>query len=361
MKKFFLLSSALLLIVLYSSSQPGNVKIVIKKGIAYQYQDFIVKHDTIWALTADGRIRLLRADTGDTIPLEVVGKAAVTLLAMDKQGNIVTGNELHAIERYDQRLNTWIRIASDAGTLHGITFDSNNNCFLLTDTGIVDISSRKVYFPDSSLNYITIGHSRWFKKPVYLMDSHDNLWIGFGYGEWGGDLVIFNCKDKKFIQPGGGSAARSTPVKSIFEGAGKIVITAGLMHLGGTRGRIFQFDQFVYQSLLNSSSYWEDGSGGERISGEYIGPGAWNPVDKCIYFYSQNGLFKGDPQKDLAKVEYWTKVAQPKLRWSEGQPDAVGSPMNVLKMIIDDSGRLFFLSKQDGIGILAGKSLIMVP
>lgn len=51
---------------------------------------------------------------------------------------------------------------------------------------------------------------------------------------------------------------------------------------------------------------------------------------------------------------------QPKLHWKSGQPDAVGSPMNVLKLQVLDDGKIIFVSQNDGVGIYDGKTLTMI-
>jgi len=95
------------------------------------------------------------------------------------------------------------------------------------------------------------------------------------------------------------------------------------------------------------------------IDGEYIGPSTFNPYSNSIYFYSQNGIFIGEKAKDLSKSENWKKVVSPKLTWKYGQPDAVGSPMNVLKLCIVDKTRFVFLSQNNGIGFYDGENIIM--
>ncbi|MNL74322.1 hypothetical protein D3C87_1999410 [compost metagenome] len=52
-------------------------------------------------------------------------------------------------------------------------------------------------------------------------------------------------------------------------------------------------------------------------------------------------------------------MVDPKLHWSYGQPDAIGSPMNVLKLKFITPDKLIFVSQNDGIGIYNGKTLIM--
>jgi hypothetical protein len=96
------------------------------------------------------------------------------------------------------------------------------------------------------------------------------------------------------------------------------------------------------------------------LDGEYIGPAAFNEADKCVYFYCQYGIYKGDPATDLSVIANWKKVIAPKLHWKYGQPDAVGSPMNVLKMAFAPNGKLYLITQNDGIGVYDGAKFALL-
>jgi hypothetical protein len=123
-------------------------------------------------------------------------------------------------------------------------------------------------------------------------------------------------------------------------------------------------DSLKVSILLESKSHWSEPTGKDsirtRIDGEYIGPATFNPFNNSIYFYSQNGFFFGDKTNDLSKIENWEKVVSPNLTWKYGQPNAVGSPMNVLKLCIIDKTRFVFLSQNDGIGFYDGLKVTML-
>lgn len=95
-------------------------------------------------------------------------------------------------------------------------------------------------------------------------------------------------------------------------------------------------------------------------NGEYIGPAAFNPSDHCIYFYSQNGIFKGNPEEDLTAIAKWRKVAPPKLTWTYWQPDAIGYSMNVLKMEFTRTNTLVLLTQSNGIGIFDNGKIFLI-
>jgi hypothetical protein len=352
-----------LLTVIYScDAQIQPVKVQEKKSSNNQYKDFVIDKDRLWALTTDGKLTIFDVNTGDPLTGQVENASAIIVLTKDKHGDIIIGDESKSIKKYDKSTNSWTTLYKFSNTLLGITFDSKNNCYLLTNKGVFDNASKKMYYPGSAQNPQIRHTAGWLRTPVYITDKNDNIWLGFGYGEWGGDLFIFNTIDKKFIVPElKDFPITLNPIKSIFESPGNVFVSSGLMHFS-TSGCIVKFDKFQSQIIFESEEHKkfpDDSTNYETIAGEYIGPGTYNPDDSCIYFYSQNGIFKGNHKNDLSKIESWTKVLQPKLHWTNGQPDAVGSPMNVLKLQFLNPDKLAFLSQVDGIGIYDGKTLIM--
>jgi hypothetical protein len=355
----------LLLTLLYLVSCKGQTQAVeskVKTNSSNQYKDFVVSGDSLWALTTDGKLALFNANNGNPIANAPKNNAPVTILTSDRSGDIIIGDKKNSIKKYNKTTHSWITLYNFTNTLLGICFDSNNNCYLITGKGIYDPVSYKYYYPDSSQNYQIRHAAGWIRQPVYLTDKNNNIWIGFGYGEWGGELFIYNTTGKKFIVPGlTGFPITLNPIKSIFETNENVFVTAGLMHFF-TRGSIVKFDNFTAQPVFESEEHKkfpDDSTDNEMIAGEYIGPGAFNNKDGYIYFYSQHGIFKGNPKTDLSNIENWEKLFQPKLHWTNGQADAIGSPMNVLKLSFTNSGKLVFVSQNDGIGIYDGNTLIL--
>lgn len=91
--------------------------------------------------------------------------------------------------------------------------------------------------------------------------------------------------------------------------------------------------------------------------GHRIGPMTYNPTNKCLYFYSQFGIFKGSPTADLSDIKQWQNVLKLNLKWTAGSPNAVGPAMNVLKMEFTPNGTLLFLTEHNGLGVYDGKNL----
>ncbi len=339
-------------------------KIIDKKNTNERYQQFIVTGDNILALTTSGKLAAFNISTGDVLPEVPLNDSAITILTKDKTGTVIIADKIHLIKQLDNKAGSWKTIGNYKKTLWAIGFDSKNDPYYLTGKGIYDPRTKQYYFPDSSLNKQITYSKQWFGKPVYFMDKEDNMWVGFGYGEWGGDLFIFNTKTKKWIIPAMGKFdIELRPIKSIFAAGDDVIVTAGLMHMSMT-GAIARFNNFVATIIFQSEEHLEKSvdtaNQDHMIQGEYIGPGAFNSNNNLLYFYSQNGFFEGNYGFDLSTIEHWKPLFRPVLHWSNGQPDAVGSPMNVLQLNYVKNGTIIFLSQLDGIGIYNGMELIMV-
>lgn len=322
-----------------------------------QYVDAVVAGRNLWGLTTEGKIKIFDLSSNLSLIKKANNLHDIAAIAKDHNGNIVVADSFYRIKAIDTstfKLRTIYRCDT---SIFAVVFDSHNNCYAMTGGGIVDIYRHHRYFPRFSLNK-SIKHSPGtIGKPyTYFIDKDDNIWLGYGYGEWGGDLYVFNTKNKKFIQLTDSFFKDGIePVKSIFEDNNSIYISTGLMHML-LSGSIIKINDLKGENIFVSSSYLKgaDGKPHRNPDPQYIGPATFNLADGYIYFYSQNGIYKGDPSKNLSIIEYWQKVVQLKLNWINGQRDAVGSPMNVLKMQFIAKNMLLIITQNDGIGLYDG-------
>jgi hypothetical protein len=316
------------------------------------YSDFVIANDQLWALTGDGHLRLF--DLKNAAPLtEPPIQDSLVAVAKDVHSAIVIGDKNHRIERYDTGGHSWTLLGNYSGTLYGITFDHANTCYLITSRGIVELGTKQSYLPDSGRNSQINYHGAWFWPLTYCMDAEDNIWVGFRFGEWGGDVFVFNTHLRRFLPLNlKGIDIELNPVQAICSNGDNIFISTGLDHMMTTSGDIIQFKNYSASIVLDSSPFSDKHQKDTSFTGEYIGPAAFNNVDHCLYFYSQHGFFRGDPDKDLSSIEKWEKIAQPHLKWSSGQMDAVGSPMNVRKIAFYHDSQMVFLTQLNGIGLL---------
>ena len=362
----FMLYAVLLLACIGASCNAQHIK-------EKNYTDFAIKGNRLLALSSSGHINIFDINTGDNIDTNIRADTTIIAFNLNKKGaiTVVEANGKVAVFSDNERTFTPLFVAK--GKVYNITSDSHSKPYLVTDSGIYDVVNKKTYLPDSSfrLNAVIFG---WRKPSVVFMDKDDNIWIGSGHGEWGGGLYVFNTKAGKFIKPAL-NEAWLLPVKSIFEDDSTVYVSGGLQHFE-MFGNIIKFNNYSCRMLFSSKPHSETRAADiqeminrkykgpaiieESIDGEYIGPATYRKENNSIYFYSQHGLFKGDKDDDLSKIDNWTKIASPKLHWRDGQPDAVGSPMNVLKMAFAPNGKLFILTQNDGIGVYDGKAFTLL-
>lgn len=327
-----------------------------------QYKDFIIADKYIWALTSGGQIKLFDTADGKSADKEIYNSSGISVIGKDANGIPVIANSANELKRYNRKTNSWDSITNHSGDLYGVVFDKKNRCFGITKYGIENMDTKQVFFPTKSRNHYIRYFGTWEKVIIYTIDHQDRIWIGFEYGEWGGDLFIFNTANEKYIDPEPSDSNKyCSPVKSFFSDSSTVYYTSGLAHLFMVSGSIVKYENQKFSKVFGSNSeYSKDGKFKLEKEGEYIGPGAYNSFDHSIYFYSQHGIFKGDITKDLSKFENWENVTETKLRWESGQSNATGPAMNVKKMSIIDKTKFAILTEKDGIGLYNGTKMIMI-
>jgi hypothetical protein len=321
------------------------------------YTDFVIADDKIFALTSGGHLDILTTTTYLEVDTGVSGGRPIKKLAVDKNGSIVVIEVNDKLAIFKRKQLTFTPLYSSKNKVYDVVFNKTNIAYLITNKGIEDASTGEVYKPDTSF-HLNKQVGGWGRPTTTFTDKNDNIWIGSGFGEWGGELYVFSTVEKKFIKPAlNGFEIDLYPVKSIFGGTTAVYISFGLDHME-TSGCIMQFTDFKCKPVFTSETHWKKSSDSTQksVDGEYIGPAAFNAKDNCIYFYSQNGIFRGNIDKNLSEIDSWKKIASPKLHWTYGQRDAVGSPMNVLKMAFAANGKLFLITQSDGIGVYDGKT-----
>jgi hypothetical protein len=346
----------LLLSLLTAGTLPGAAQ---ERPARTRYLDLLTVGQQVWALAQDGSIRIIDldkgADAGDKRQLKA------DAFCRDARNNVILLQGKQAVllpgGAEAGRRVVAVKPAAAAEAL-GIVSDSRGNLFTIKPTGIASAATGKLYFPRTSLNGQIRLNNSWGEPAAFFIDRVDRIWVGFGYGEWGGNLFVFDTRKNAFVTPELGSfRLELNPVMSFFEGDSTVYLSCGLHHFFA-HGCIVGFKQLKARLVLESQAS-RDSTAGRRFplqSGEYIGPGAFSAADQALYFYSQHGIFKGSLSADLSKLANWTNVAQPKLHWGSGQKNAVGSPMNVHKMLFTAGNQLVFLPDA-GIGVLAGSSL----
>jgi len=327
--------------------------------------DYIILEDNIWYLNKEGKINTYDLKYEHKIENYITNSDTICQITKDIKDNPIILDNKNYIKRYNFEKKDWDKIYELVEKPFGIIFDNDNNCYTISGKGITDLKNNKTYFSNQSLNHQIHYTKSWSRrKPSFFIDKRNNIWIGFGYGEWGGDIFIFDTVNKNFVVPNlGDFSIELSPIKTFFEDNENVYLSSGLAHMM-TSGCIVKLNNFKASYLFKSETEWENTNGNSNVrnykEAEYIGPATYNKYNNSIYFYSQNGIFKGEINQDLSKLENWKSIIKPKLNWRDGQTDAVGSPMNVLKIDCIDNEKFVILTQNDGIGYFNGKKLILI-
>lgn len=347
MKSLTILSAFVLLCTRFACAQQSEPAQI-------GYSDFVVDGNEVWLLTNTGQLKAVAVNSGKSL-LYKLPDSGVIALARDRSGVITVATADQHIRQFNRHSQRWSVLASYPVEPTGLVFDSQNRCFALTGKGILDVDANKLYFPDSALylNDQIRDHKTWFEMPTFLMDTRDRIWVGFGYGEWGGDVFVFDAVAKQFVKPQlNGYPINLNPVQAFVQTGREVFMATGMAHIL-THGSIVAFDDLSAHVILDSKSHWTPISANRRTldGGEYIGPATYNNRDKHVYIHSQHGIFRGNPADSLDSMSKWTLVIKPQLLWDGGQRNAVGPAMNVSKMQFTADGTLLFLTSLNGLGI----------
>ncbi|WP_160144087.1 hypothetical protein [Chryseolinea soli] len=360
-----------ILISYYGMAQPDSLIVNVRKTNT-KYKSFLCDKNRIYAINERGNVVVWDLTTLDTLPFARHDTAAYKFLcvAKDRNNQIYFGTDKGDILIYRPETNALSHQRKLKYSANYLCFNSDNHPVAIIPYAVYDPIRRKrwtefenhttgIIYRKKILGLFFKKTDKYFQPPQYtFMDSKDRLWMTAGFGEFGGDVQIFDARnfkilDNKFdsIDPG------LIFPRSVFEGPnGDIFITSGLQHFSNS-GDIYRIDS----SGTANKIFTSDGPRRvERKTGKvidegglFIGPGAYNRQDNCMYFATTRGIYKmsltnnkpGEPEL----------VINPSLSWG-AEPLAVGVAMSIKKMEFLDNGTLLFLTTMNGIGIYeAGK------
>ncbi len=355
MKFVSLILAALFTSGLSKPQQATEMTIIAKAATASP--ELIIVNQQVWHLATNGKITVYDTQgIKQTIP--AVQKIAVRHIAND--GKDVIAQIGTTLQRWSSRDKTWHEVGALTTPVFALAVSSTHHVYAITSKGVCDVSKNTFHLPASSLNH-QIRQGKGLQAPAtYFMDAQDNLWLGYGYGEWGGNIFTYSTKSQKFIELQFNKfPIILSPIKSFFQLKDAVGVSSGLQHMMNN-GAIAAFHNFSAQPIYSSDGDIDTTSQESRWESisqlPYIGPATYDTDSEQIYFYANKGVFKGKAGSDLSKLRNWQLVFTPKLHWRNGQPDAVGSPMNVLKMLSLGDGKLVLLTQNDGVGIWNGNS-----
>ncbi|GGB77064.1 hypothetical protein GCM10007424_16350 [Flavobacterium suaedae] len=366
------------------------------------YADFYMQGSRLYGLTVTDTLTVW-----DTIsPKPIQYHKNVQTIAQNRKNELcyIKNNEL-----YNYVTGVKQPLSRSKGKVYNLFFDEANNPIVYTSTGILIYGD--YYLPNkddgySIWSYNEDGKDDIVNKPkACYLDEKSRLWLGFDNGESGGALVFFDLKLRKFIAPNslfsmyiekyrGTEKVRTNYLLSYdfnelvteFPEEVKIIekdtlykfptnITAGhpkgitgnrngtlyisqssinffIMGTGIIKVSPTAYKDFYKITFLNDILEHEEISN-EMVVAEYVGSVTYNTFDRHAYYYSDLGFFKITENTDGSFAKEF--IAKPEISWS-GQPNAVGSGMNVKKFRFTAPDKFFFLTTNNGIGYYNGKT-----
>jgi hypothetical protein len=331
-----------------------------KTALGKNCREMVVVNHQLWVLTSAGKIGVYDTD-GNQQRLPLVESVKAQHLAVD--GDNVVAQIGPTIQRWNSEAATWETIGELSRNAFGLVVNSQHQVFAITSLGVLNVATGHSNMPASSPN--EMRHLTGFDRPAaYFLDSQDNLWIGFGYGEWGGNIFSYDTRKGKFVDLKFNKfVIELRPIKSFFQFKTDVGVSSGLQHMFNS-GTIARFQNMSAQMLYDTEADVDTTAKNKRenwFNQLYIGPATYEGQADYLYFYSNRGIFKGKATANLTKLSNWQLLFTPKLHWRGGQPDAVGSPMNVLKILSLGNGKLALLTQDDGIGIWDGNKFKLLP
>jgi hypothetical protein len=326
----------------------GAISIDTLVNGGYDYSDFIMFDQGILVLSEKGELFYWPYDSQRVSRLKVK-RENISAIASGVAQNLYAVAQKKTVYKYDSS-GKENRVGTSDSIIHLIRVNSKGDVFAITSYGIYSIRDQVNYFPDSLLNDPFTVDKYWDEPSTAWLDSADNLWIGFDYGEWGGNIISFDTRSRKFNKISVDTAIDYlNPVQSIFPGPDGITYaTCGMMHVG-LAGGILLIDKNFQCKIIYDKFEMSFGLQDSIDTGEYIGPGAFSHSSGNILYYSDLGFFYAKYENDIFCKSFFYK---PKLTWTSGQRLAVGSAMNVRKIHFIDHKKFIFLTRKNGVGYI---------
>lgn len=332
-----------------------------KAALGKNCREMVMVNHQLWVLTSVGKIGVYDVN-GNKQRLPLVEAVKAQHLVVD--GDNVVAQIGSAVQRWNSQAAAWEFIGKLPKNVFGLAVNSQHHVFAITNLGVLTITTGQSKMPASSPNDQIRQLTEFGPPTTYFIDNQDNLWIGFGYGEWGGNVFAYDTRKERFVDLKFNKfEINARPVKSFFQLKTDVGVSSGLQHMSNS-GTIASFHDSSAQLIYDTRADIDTTAKNKRDSWFnqlYVGPATYDAQADYLYFYSNRGVFKGKATTDLAKLSNWQLLFTPKLHWRGGQPDAVGSPMNVLKILSLGDGKLALLTQNDGIGVWDGNEFKLLP
>lgn len=332
------------------------------------FTGMVTDSNYIYALHKSGKLNVWNLKTlkkvysqNDTLP-------KYTAIGKDRNGSVFLASSKGFVYKLNgYRNSTNIYKYKEDTPIHYIVFNPLNEMYLIIDLGVYAVEKDQIFsdFVNTGLGGISCikfdENGRGKETNVFftipqkiLIDSRGLLWMSKSFGEFGGTRNIFDTNTNSII----GDVPDVNLIQSFIEGAdGVTYITCGLQHFMNF-GSIYKVDANIKTIELYNSDAGFDNDTATAEEHLLIGPGAWNKLNKKLYFSSSEGFYSASisPENKLTDV---IKLFEPILT-ANRENLAIGVQMPILEVSFTTDNRLIFRTFANGIGIHDGKELIML-
>jgi hypothetical protein len=185
---------------------------------------------------------------------------------------------------------------------------------------------------------VPAGKAPWDKPPLRILATHytdSMVWIGTGYGEWGGTLLGFDPMTGKWVvlHRGGGYATGIT-----HSAKDEVTVSWSMSH--------FRADTQIITHKADAT-----------VKTEY--PLLGQKYYQCITYSKQDDLLYGIEQSDIVTIKDGnpTKVATLAERLYEREPKAIGVAPGIASLISAGPKTLIVIPKQGLPWLMRGKEV----
>lgn len=340
-----------------------------------EFEDFVLTNShcfavangaiTVWDQKKFTKSQAFLRDTEDKI----------LSIAKDANGEVFVGTEKGMIYNLDSDLTFNRFLSSKYYPIKYLFFNSENKLFLIVPNAVYEPRTGchwtkfrnhtdGIIHKKKLLGVFSVKSKTYFQMPHYaFLDSKDRIWMTASFGEFGGDLQIFDTRNQKIInhEPDSINMGLFFP-KSVFESSkGEIFITSGVQHFMNS-GDIYRMssDLEIVRIFRSDGPRKIDRKTGVVLDegGLFIGPGAFDKATNTITVATDRGFYRVriDGNEKLGTPEL---LVNPELTWAR-EALAIGASMAIKKMEYTSDGKLIFLSKKDGIGIYDGDKIMLL-
>lgn len=264
------------------------------------FSDYLFLNDRIYAVSKDNQLYSWKV-SGDSVSNDShKWPAKISILTKDKENKLIIGLESGQVFKLIN--SKWILTSDIKIKPLSLLFTSDNSMYAITKRGVISHTGT-AFFPKKYNNHqlpFDTVNKEWFEPSCFLMDSKNNIWLGFARGEWGGDIQIFNTYKSTYEQIDWKELHLTlSPIISIFENDKKdVLITSGMRHMG-TSGFLALINNFKTIEIFKIST--------SKVNSQYIGVGSFNQFEKLVYFYDDNGWSKQVSSETNLNFKFYMK------------------------------------------------------